>query len=80
MCRIYNPIPPQLDLPSALVYAKREFLNHKKYLSPSPAAEGDSEVALLRSGSGVAGVRWATLILRVTEAFWKLLGFSGDTL
>ena len=36
----------------ALVYAKREFLNHKKY---SAAAEGDSE-ALLRSGSGVAGV------------------------
>jgi hypothetical protein len=35
-----------------LVYAKREFLNHKKY---SAAAEGDSE-ALLRSGSGVAGV------------------------
>ena len=32
-----------------LVYAKREFLNHKKY------SGGDSE-ALLRSGSGVAGV------------------------
>jgi hypothetical protein len=36
-----------------LVYAKREFLNHKKF---SAAAQGDSETALLRSGSGVAGV------------------------
>ena len=48
----------QLIRAGALVYAKREFLGHKKYLSPSPAAaEGDSsQVALLRSGSGVAGV------------------------
>src|SRR4029077_4358929 len=48
----------QLVRAGALVYAKREFLGHKKYLSPSPAAaEGDSsQVALLRSGSGVAGV------------------------
>jgi hypothetical protein len=36
----------------ALVYGKREFLNHKKY---STAAKGDSDGALLRSGSGVAG-------------------------
>jgi hypothetical protein len=48
----------QLVKTGVLVYAKREFLGHKKYLSPSPAAaEGDSsQVALLRSGSGVAGV------------------------
>jgi hypothetical protein len=51
----------------ALVYAKREFLSHKKYLSPCPAAaEGDSsQVALLRSGSGVAGVADA----RIQAAF-----------
>ena len=35
-----------------LVHAKREFLNHNKY----SAADGDSECALLRSGSGVAGL------------------------
>ena len=40
----------QLLRTAALVYAKREFLNHKKY---STAAEGDPEAALLRSGSGV---------------------------
>jgi hypothetical protein len=40
----------QLLRTGALVYAKREFLNHKKY---STAAEGDPEAALLRSGSGV---------------------------
>jgi hypothetical protein len=43
----------QLVKAGALVYAKREFLNHTKY---SAAAEGGSESALLRSGSGVAGV------------------------
>jgi hypothetical protein len=42
----------QLVKAGTLVYAKREFLNHQKY---SAAAQGDSE-ALLRSGSGVAGV------------------------
>jgi hypothetical protein len=35
----------QLLRTGALVYAKREFLNHKKY---SAAAEGDPEAALLR--------------------------------
>jgi hypothetical protein len=57
----------QLVRAGALVYAKREFLGHKKYLSPSPAAaEGDSsQVALLRSGSGVAGVADA----RIQAAF-----------
>jgi hypothetical protein len=45
----------QLVRAGALVYAKREFLNHKKY--STAAAQGDSEGgALLRSGSGVAGV------------------------
>ena len=39
----------QLVKAGTLVYAKRDFLNHKKY------SDGDSEV-LLRSGSGVAGV------------------------
>ena len=51
----------QLVKAGTLVYAKREFLNHKKY---SAAAEGDSE-ALLRSGSGVAGVADA----RIQAAF-----------
>jgi hypothetical protein len=43
----------QLVKAGTLVYAKREFLNHQKY---STAEAGDSESALLRSGSGVAGV------------------------
>src|SRR5271165_790743 len=43
----------QLVKAGTLVYAKREFLNHNKY---STAEGGDSESALLRSGSGVAGV------------------------
>src|SRR5271165_4666724 len=43
----------QLVKAGTLVYAKREFLNHQKY---STAEGGDSESALLRSGSGVAGV------------------------
>src|ERR1700737_3438895 len=43
----------QLVKAGTLVYAKREFLNHQKY---SAAEGGDSESALLRSGSGVAGV------------------------
>ena len=42
-----------------LVYAKREFLNHNKY---SAAEGGDSESALLRSGSGVAGVADARIL------------------
>ena len=46
--------PAQLVRTGALVYAKREFLNHKNYLSPA-AAEGDAEPALLRSRSGVPG-------------------------
>jgi hypothetical protein len=44
----------QLVKSGAIVYAKREYLNHKKY---SAAAEGGSESALLRSGSGVADAR-----------------------
>jgi hypothetical protein len=46
----------QLIRAAVLVYAKREFLNHKKF---SAAAQGDSEgggAALLRSGFGMAGV------------------------
>ena len=43
----------QLVRAGTLVYAKREFLNNKKV---SAAAGGESEAALLRSGSGVAGV------------------------
>ena len=54
----------QLVKAGTLVYAKREFLNHKKY---SAAAQGDSE-ALLRSGSGVAGVADA----RIQAAFESL--------
>jgi hypothetical protein len=42
----------QLVKSGTLVHAKREFLNHNKY----SAADGDSECALLRSGSGVAGL------------------------
>jgi len=42
------------QLAGTLVYAKREFLNHQKY---SAAEGGDSESALLRSGSGVADAR-----------------------
>ena len=56
--------PAQVVRTGALVYAKREFLNHKKYLSPA-AAQGDSEPAQLRSGSGVAGVADA----RIQAAF-----------
>jgi hypothetical protein len=39
----------QMVRAGALVYAKREFLGHKKYLSPSPAAaEGNSsDIAVL---------------------------------
>src|SRR6266446_4886484 len=44
----------QLVKAGVLVYAKREFLNHKKF--SAAAQEGDSETFLLRSGSGVAGV------------------------
>src|SRR6516165_1716186 len=55
---------PQLVRAGALVYAKREFINHKKYLSPAPSSspQGDTAPAtpeeqnLPRSGSGVAGV------------------------
>ena len=52
----------QLVKAGVLVYAKREFLNHKKF---SAAAQGDSETLLLRSGSGVAGVADA----RIQAAF-----------
>ena len=46
----------------ALVYAKREFLNHRRAQS---AGDGDAQTALLRSGSGVAGVADA----RIQAAF-----------
>ena len=49
----------QLVKAGTLVYAKREFLNHNKY---SAAEGGDSESALLRSGSGVAGVADARIL------------------
>jgi hypothetical protein len=49
----------QLVKAGTLVYAKREFLNHQKY---STAEAGDSESALLRSGSGVAGVADARIL------------------
>jgi hypothetical protein len=49
----------QLVKSGAIVYAKREYLNHKQY---SAAAEGGSESALLRSGSGVAGVADARIL------------------
>src|SRR5271166_5644062 len=49
----------QLVKAGTLVYAKREFLNHQKY---SAAEGGDSESALLRSGSGVAGVADARIL------------------
>src|SRR5271165_5662945 len=48
----------QLVKAGTLVYAKREFLNHNKY----SAEGGDSESALLRSGSGVAGVADARIL------------------
>jgi hypothetical protein len=58
----------QLVKTGAIVYAKREFLNHQKY---SAAAEGgDSESALLRSGSGVAGVADA----RILAAYQAMAG------
>jgi hypothetical protein len=57
----------QLVKSGAIVYAKREFLNHKKY---SAAAEGGSESALLRSGSGVAGVADA----RILAAYQAMAG------
>jgi hypothetical protein len=58
---------PQLVRAGALVYAKREFINHKKYLSPAPSSSPQGtradtapatpeEQNLPRSGSGVAGV------------------------
>ena len=46
----------QLVRTGAIVYAKREFLNHKKHLSPAASEGNSAEPALLRSGSGVAGV------------------------
>jgi hypothetical protein len=48
-------------------YIYAELHQSQKYLSPSPAAEGDSEVALLRSG-GVAGVADT----RILAAFERL--------
>jgi hypothetical protein len=57
----------QLVKAGTLVYAKREFLNHNKY---SAAEGGDSESALLRSGSGVAGVADA----RILAAYQAMAG------
>jgi hypothetical protein len=56
---------PQLVRAGALVYAKREFLNHKKFLSPASSTPED----LPRSGSGVAGVA----DLRIQAAYDALL-------
>ena len=71
---------PQLVRAGALVYAKREFINHKKYLSPAPsfspqgtkadtAPATPEEQNLPRSGSGVAGVA----DLRIQAAYDALL-------
>ena len=57
----------QLVRAGALVYAKREFLNHKKHLGAK--ADGAPEDNLLRSGSGVAGVA----DLRIQAAYDALL-------
>ena len=57
----------QLVKAGTLVFAKREFLNHQKY---SAAEDGDSESALLRSGSGVAGVADA----RILAAYQAMAG------
>jgi hypothetical protein len=48
---LWPEVAKKLVKAGTLVYAKREFLNHNKY---SAAEGGDSESALLRSGSGVA--------------------------
>jgi hypothetical protein len=63
---------PQLVRAGALVYAKREFINHKKYLSPAPSSSPQGTKAvqnLPRSGSGVAGVA----DLRIQAAYDALL-------
>src|SRR6516164_2400934 len=63
---------PQLVRAGALVYAKREFINHKKYLSPAPSSKAHDtpeEQNLPRSGSGVAGVA----DLRIQAAYDALL-------
>jgi hypothetical protein len=57
----------QLVKSGAIVYAKREYLNHKKY---STAAEGGSESALLRSGSGVAAVADARIQAKLPIKSW----------
>jgi len=57
----------QLVRAGALVYAKREFLNHKKHLGAK--ADGAPEDSLPRSGSGVAGVA----DLRIQAAYDALL-------
>jgi hypothetical protein len=62
----------QLVKAGTLVYAKREFLNHNKY---SAAEGGDSESALLRSGSGVAGVADA----RILAAYQAMAGANPPT-
>jgi hypothetical protein len=68
----------QLVRAGALVYAKREFINHKKYLSPASSspqgtkadtAPATPEDNLQRSGSGVAGVA----DLRIQAAYDALL-------
>jgi hypothetical protein len=55
---------PQLIRSGTLVYAKREFLNQKKYLSSS-----DTDVPLQRAGSGLAGVADS----RISAAFETLI-------
>src|ERR1700751_2725815 len=69
---------PQLVRAGALVYSKREFINHKKYLSPASSsplgtktdtAPATPEDNLPRSGSGVAGVA----DLRIQAAYDALL-------
>src|SRR6516225_2475279 len=73
---------PQLVRAGALVYAKREFINHKKYLSLAPAPSASpqgarpdtapatpEELIRPRSGSGVAGVA----DLRIHAAYDALL-------
>jgi hypothetical protein len=57
----------QLVRAGALVYAKREFLKHKKHLGAK--ADGAPEDNLPRSGSGVAGVA----DLRIQAAYDALL-------
>ena len=52
-----NELVSLTQLAGTLVFAKREFLNHQKY-----SRRRDSEFALLRCGSGVAGVADARIL------------------